>query len=91
MVMDHGTSCPVDSMPISKFKATCLAALERVRRTGRPLRVTRFGKPVADVVPPAVERRPGSWLGSMEGTVEIVGDIVGPTSALVAWEAQKKK
>jgi hypothetical protein len=31
-------------MAISKFKATCLATLERVRRTGRPLRVTRFGK-----------------------------------------------
>ena len=39
MVFDHGTIGTMDSMPISKFKATCVAALERVRRTGRPLRV----------------------------------------------------
>jgi len=35
---------------ISKFKATCLAVLEDVRRTRQPIRVTRFGKPVADVI-----------------------------------------
>jgi hypothetical protein len=29
---------------ISKFKATCLAVLEDVRRTGAPVRVTRFGR-----------------------------------------------
>src|SRR5436309_12337738 len=51
--MDHDILIKMETMAISKFKATCLATLERVRRTGRPLRVTRFGKPVADVVPPA--------------------------------------
>jgi antitoxin (DNA-binding transcriptional repressor) of toxin-antitoxin stability system len=40
----------MQTMPIWKFKATCLAVLERVRRTGRRVRVTRFGKPVADMV-----------------------------------------
>ena len=74
-------------MAISKFKATCLATLERVRRTGRPLRVTRFGKPVADIVPPSPEQRPPEWLGSLRGTLEIRGDILTPSSDLVAWEA----
>ncbi len=74
-------------MPISKFKATCLATLERVRRTGRPLRVTRFGKPVADVVPPAPEARTKSWLGSLRGSARIEGDITGPSGELVDWEA----
>lgn len=74
-------------MPISKFKATCLAALERVRRTGRPLRVTRFGKPIADVVPAAPEKPAQDWLGSLRGTIEIRGDIVGPSSDVVNWEA----
>jgi hypothetical protein len=46
MVVDYGGCLAMEEMPISKFKATCLATLERVRRTGRPLRVTRFGKPV---------------------------------------------
>ena len=65
-------------IPISKFKATCLAVLEDVRRTRRPVRVTRFGKPVADVVPPKPEPKRNSWIGSMDGTVETVGDIVVP-------------
>ena len=77
----------MDTIAISKFKATCLAALERVGKTKRPLRVTRFGKPVADIVPPAPEARPRVWLGCMQGTLEIEGDIVGPTSALARWEA----
>ncbi len=76
-------------MPISKFKATCLATLERVRRTGRPLRVTRFGKPVADIVPPSPGRRQPEWLGSLRGTIEIRGDIVASSSELVAWDALK--
>src|ERR1035437_9960486 len=44
----------VREIAISRFKATCLAVLEDVRRTRRPVRVTRFGKPVAEVVPPNV-------------------------------------
>ena len=77
----------MDTMAISKFKATCLATLERVRRTGRPVRVTRFGKPVADIVPPSPGRRPPAWLGSMRGTIEICGDILTPSSELVTWGA----
>ena len=79
-------SVGMETMAISKFKATCLATLERVRRTGRPLRVTRFGKPVADIVPPSPERPPAKWLGSLRGTVEIRADILAPSSELVKWE-----
>lgn len=77
----------MDTIPISKFKATCLAALDHVRRTGRPLRVTRFGKPIADVVPAAPEKPESDWLGSLRDTLEIRGDIVGPSSDIVDWEA----
>lgn len=75
----------MDSMPISKFKATCLAALERVRRTGRPLRVTRFGTPVADICPPAVTPEATRQLGGMADKMKIVGDIVSPPAE--PWEA----
>ena len=78
----------MQTMPISKFKATCLAALERVRKTGRPLRVTRFGKPVADIMPPAAEQRPQSWLGALRGTATIEGDLVSPSSTLVRWDVE---
>ncbi|MGP0017759.1 MAG: type II toxin-antitoxin system Phd/YefM family antitoxin [Candidatus Sulfotelmatobacter sp.] len=72
---------------ISVFKAKCLGILEEVRKTRKPIRVTRFGKPVAEVVPPAPEERPKRWLGCMAGTGEILGDIVGPTGSLEDWEA----
>jgi antitoxin (DNA-binding transcriptional repressor) of toxin-antitoxin stability system len=74
----------MDTMAISKFKATCLSALERVRRTGRPLRITKFGKPIADIQPPKVEAQAG-WLGSMRETATIEGDLV--SSPKVIWEA----
>jgi len=89
MVVDHGRMDTMEEMAISKFKATCLAALERVRRTGRPLRVTRFGEPVADIVPPSPGRPTGEWLGSLRGTVEIRGDIVAPSGELARWDALK--
>ena len=46
----------MEQIPISKFKARCLAILERVRRTGKPILITRFGEPVAEVVRPYLEK-----------------------------------
>ena len=80
----------MDSMSISEFKAKCLAALERVRRTGRPLRVTRFGKPVADIVPPTPEKKATSWLGCMKGKGKILGDIISPIEGETEWHALKE-
>jgi prevent-host-death family protein len=77
----------MEEIAISKFKATCLAVLERVRKTRKPIRITKFGKPVAEVVPPSPEPNGDSWLGSMRGTGKIVGDIVSPVSDLSDWEA----
>ena len=34
---------------LSEFKAKCLGILKEVRRTRKPIRITRFGKPVAEV------------------------------------------
>jgi prevent-host-death family protein len=91
-IMDHGRrpwyDDAVETMAISKFKATCLATLDRVRRTGRPLRVTRFGKPVADIVPASPDPPPRNWLGALRGTLEIRGDILVPSSELTRWEAR---
>jgi prevent-host-death family protein len=77
----------VAEVAISEFKAKCLALLEQVRKTKRPIRVTRFGKPVAEVVPPAPSAQPADWLGSMAGTIEIVGDIISPVAEETDWEA----
>ena len=77
----------MQEIAISKFKATCLAVLERVRRTRQPVRVTRFGDPVAEVVPPSAKPRKKRWLGSMAGTGQVVGDIVSPASDEKDWDA----
>jgi prevent-host-death family protein len=79
----------MDEISISKFKATCLAVLERVRRTGQPIRVTRFGKAVADIVPPAESQRPKRRLGTLGGG-RIIGDIVGPIGDESDWEAAQE-
>jgi prevent-host-death family protein len=76
-------------MAISKFKATCLAVVEDVRKTGTPVRITRFGKPVAEIVPPRPDKK-ASWLGCMKGTMEVTGDIVGPIGAFDGWQSPKK-
>lgn len=81
----------MEEIAVSKFKATCLAVLEDVRKTGRPIRVTRFGKPVAEVVPIAAPKRKKSWLGSMEGTGRIIGDIVKPALTEEEWFPSKRR
>ena len=43
----------MEEISISEFKAKCLSILERVRKTRKPVRITRFGKPVAEVVAPS--------------------------------------
>jgi prevent-host-death family protein len=68
---------------ISEFRVRCSAILEQVRKTRQPIRVTRFGKPFVEIVPPTQKRK----LGCMAGTARIVGDIVGPTGSLDDWEA----
>jgi prevent-host-death family protein len=79
----------MQEIAISKFKATCLAVLEDVRKTGTPVRITRFGRPVAEVVPPRLAKK-ASWLGCMKDSLEITGDIVGPVGAFEGWTADRK-
>ncbi len=79
----------MEEMAISKFKATCLAVVERVRKTRTPILITRHGVPVAQIVPPQPVDQRKSWLGSMAGTVTILGDIVGSISGPEEWEAAK--
>ena len=78
----------MEEIAISKFKATCLAVLERVRKTNQPIRVTRFGKPVAEIIPPSPPERPRRKVGIRQGG-HIVGDIVGPVVDLSDWEVEQ--
>lgn len=80
----------MQEVSISEFKAKCLSLLQQVSKTKEPIRVTRFGKPVADVVPPAeVEVDRNAWIGSGRGTAKILGDIISPASEPEDWEAER--
>jgi prevent-host-death family protein len=76
----------MQEISISEFKAKCLAVLERVRSTKKPIRVTRFGKPVAEVVPPTSVEQRSSWIGSMKNSMRITGDIISPATDENEWE-----
>lgn len=66
-------------MAISEFKARCLAIIERVRKTGQPLLITKRGVPVAQVLPPPLPKPAGkSAFGCMKGTARELADIVEP-------------
>ena len=80
---------PIQEIAISKFKAKCLSLLEEVSKTKTPLRVTRRGKPIADVIPASSEAEERSWIGSLSGSVDIVSDIVSPVIDMDAIEALK--
>jgi prevent-host-death family protein len=73
-------------VPVSKFKATCLALLDKVKRTGQPVLVTKRGEPIALITPPPEPQRPASWLGSFRGKGQIVGDVISPASDESQWE-----
>jgi prevent-host-death family protein len=72
---------------ISEFKAKCLSLLDQVQKTKKPILVTRFGKPVAEVIPASPKAVAGDWIGSMKDTMKIVGDIVSPANEESDWEA----
>ncbi len=81
----HGTFRSMEQMQISEFRAKCLAVLARVGRTGNPVLITRFGKPVARIVPAARVDR-DAWLGSLRGSGKILDDLVEPVSSPDEWE-----
>jgi prevent-host-death family protein len=68
----------IQEVAISEFKAKCLSLLEEVNKSKSPLRVTRRGEPIADVVPPPAGPEEPEWIGSMVDSLEIIGDIVSP-------------
>lgn len=71
------------SIPAALFKAECLKLMDEVARTGRPIVITKHGKPVAQLAP--VPAEPGSYFGHMKGAARLKGDIVAPADA--RWSA----
>ena len=82
-------SRPIREIAISKFKVNCSSLLDEVSKTRPPLRITRRGKALEVVIPATPEGNDRSWLGSMAGSMKIVGDIISPVIDLDDIEALK--
>lgn len=73
------------TISIKEFRSHLDEYLARVVSTHIPPTITKKGRPVAVLRPPAPPRK--SIFGSMRGTVKILGDIVSPLD--VEWNALK--
>jgi hypothetical protein len=73
----------METISVARFKATCVAFLEQVEQTVQSIRVTRRGKPVAQISSVGKRR----IMGCMEGTAKIVGDLEPPAVVASDWEA----
>jgi prevent-host-death family protein len=65
------------------FKTHCLRLIDQVRQGRTEVVVTRYGKPVAKLVPYDEERM--SIFGHLAGSVASYGDLVSPIDE--AWDA----
>jgi prevent-host-death family protein len=74
----------VDTLTVSKFKATCLAVVEEVAKTKQGVIITKRGKPIAELIPYDAETEPVP----LKNTVAFMGDIMSPV-ATEDWEAQQ--
>jgi prevent-host-death family protein len=81
----------MEEIAASKFKITCLSVIERVRKTRKPIRVTRYGKPVAEIVPLSAPKHPQKYpkrkLGDMAGSILYMGDVISPVWDLEEYDA----
>lgn len=77
----------MEEMAISKFKATCLAVLDEVRRTGQGLVVTRRGVPVATILPPPAVESGAGWLGGLADRATLEDDLIAPAGDADDWAA----
>ncbi|MBT8339732.1 MAG: type II toxin-antitoxin system prevent-host-death family antitoxin [Desulfatitalea sp.] len=64
-----------------------MAVLDSVKRTGRPVLVTRHGEPVAMIDPPPLPKKQAAWLGIFKSRGKITDDIITPVIQEKEWQA----
>jgi prevent-host-death family protein len=65
-----------DPIPVTEFKAKCLALIDRVRERGEPITISKRGRVVARLVP-AGDEDEKPWL-RLRGTAKWIGDPFAP-------------
>jgi len=83
----------VRQMAAGEFKAKCLAIMDELNETGRPLIITKRGVPVMKAVPIRnAKKKKDDFFGRLKGIVEIVGDpddLINPIFPLEDWDMLK--
>ncbi len=74
----------MESLSVSKFKATCLSVLEDVKKQKKRVIITKRGKPIAEVIPYDSKNKDIP----LKDTVVFMGDIISPVGQ-DDWEALK--
>ena len=75
---------------ITEFRTHLHAILRQVHKTGRPVRIARFGRTIA-IIRPATATAPGRKLNFMNGKMRILGDIILPASDADDCEAVRER
>ncbi len=70
---------------LSELPESLQNLLNQAQKTGEALTITQDGIPLATISPIKQQKR--ATFGAMKDRIEIVGDILEPTSELVSWEA----
>jgi prevent-host-death family protein len=78
------TDTRANAVSIAEAKANLSSIVKSVQKKRTAITILRRGVPVATITPIA-PTEPTSLYGSMRGTVQELGDIVGPTG--VEWTA----
>jgi prevent-host-death family protein len=78
----------MDEIGISEFKAKCLSLVEQVAKTQTPIRITKRGKVIAEVVP-ASSQAGGRFIGRMAGMGKTLVDIIEPVIDLNDFDVMK--
>ena len=71
----------------TEFKAKCLALIDQVHDTGKPITITKRGKPIA-VLQPLADEDAKPWL-KLRGTVTFYKDPFKPAVDPSEWDVNK--
>lgn len=79
----------MSEMGAADFKAHCLRVMEEVRRTRRPVTITKRGVPIAKLVPadpPAPFK-----LGTLAGRLTADDDLIEPAFTAAEWAENERE
>ncbi len=79
LVIRLGQNRLMRTIPISEFKAGCIAILRQAQDSGEPLLVTRRGRPIARIEP-VTDGKSQRQLGVFKGRMRLTGDLVQASS-----------